>query len=150
MWKACCAAPLLPTSQHVLASQGTEQPRDHHVGSEQCDKRPSRQAPVPRMNRPAHQPSRSFYSAISATGDGLPSNRVGLREVTFINLSFSQTKMRINDSCRGANNCLLAGPQRVGTHAAAQNFPITSLATIVYARTLFPDIALLCLGGSHG
>ncbi len=42
MWKACYAEPLLPTSQHVLASEGTEQPRDHHVGSEQCDKRPSR------------------------------------------------------------------------------------------------------------
>ena len=42
----CCrsgrSSILIPTSQHVLARQGTEKPRDHHVGSEQCDKRPSR------------------------------------------------------------------------------------------------------------
>ena len=107
-------------------------------------------APVPQINRPPRQSSRSFFSAGFRQG-----RRPALKQCPIEGSAFPQPMFFSGDT---ANQRFLPGSQQLtprrssaGWHTRRRpTFSVTSLTTTVYVRTLFADIALLCLEGSHG
>jgi len=121
-----------------IASGGRIQPQARLAG------------PVSRMNRPPRRPSRSFFSAGFRQG-----RRPALKHGRIEGSVFQKP---IDFSGETANQRSLPGSQQLPPRRSSAgwrtrrrpDFSRASLTTIVYVRTLFADIALLCLGGSHG
>ena len=79
------------------------------------------------IGRPPRQPSRSFFSAVVRQGRR-PALKQGRIEGSDFQKPIDFSGETANQqSLPGANNCLLAGPQRVGTHAPISNSSVASL-----------------------